>query len=85
MDWLEHRHCAVCGQYICNDREYQSALCVCSACGERKGPYDFAEAEHRGLGATRPCERCMKAHAFRELEAEQRCYRDLIHKKVEKC
>jgi hypothetical protein len=49
MDWLERRHCAVCGQYIVDDRECQSAACVRSRCGERKGHYDFAEAERRSL------------------------------------
>ena len=51
MDWLEHRHCAVCGQYIGDDRECQSGVCVCPGCGEREGHDDFAEAERRSLGA----------------------------------
>lgn len=85
MDWLEDRHCEECGQYIGDDRECQSAVCVCSGCGERKGHYDFAEAERRSLGAAGPCDRCLKAQEVRELEAELRCYRDLIHKKVKKC
>jgi hypothetical protein len=28
MDWLERRHCAVCGQYIGDERECQNAVCV---------------------------------------------------------
>jgi hypothetical protein len=28
MDWLEDRHCEECGQYIGDDRECQSAVCV---------------------------------------------------------
>jgi hypothetical protein len=42
-------------------------------------------AERRSFGATGPCERCLKAQEIREPEAERRCYRDLIHKKVKKC
>jgi hypothetical protein len=61
MDWLEDRLCAECGQYVSDDRECQSVVCVRSRCGERKGHYDFAEAERRSLGATEPCERCLKA------------------------
>src|SRR5271154_4978137 len=49
MDWLEDRHCEECGQYIGDDRECQNAACVCSGCGERKGPYNFAEAERCSL------------------------------------
>jgi hypothetical protein len=65
MDWLERRHCAVCSQYIGDDRECQNAVCVCSGCGERKGPYNFAEAERCNLvlpGRAGPCERCLKAY-----------------------
>ena len=43
------------------------ALCVCSGCSERKGHYDFAEAERRSLGAAAPCERCLKAQEVGEL------------------
>jgi hypothetical protein len=28
INWLEDRHCAECGQYIGDDRECQSAVCV---------------------------------------------------------
>jgi hypothetical protein len=63
MDWLERRHCAVCGQYVGDDRECQKRGVCAQGAVSARGPMTLLRPSAAAWCCRAgPCERCLKAY-----------------------